>query len=545
MKKKTGAAIRCWLFQVGIAFLGVLAVFPAYSQTASVTALVDQACAGTRSARNLGCTANDLTASISFTQPTATAITSCVAGQVITLDAIAALTSGSPNRYNVGLFTGQAGNSPALNNAANQCSLGVFPTTPVPFSNFDGGAACGDFQGSSVATLQITGIKATCLPAPGTNQLSIPYVLAWDNAADASCTVSSLTAAANSKCNENAASYVVGVVVQGWIKLTKQTNPAGATQTFSFSSATSPSASVSPTSLTLSSGQSQTITIPLSATGGSQAITLTEALASGWESTVTIACTNPSGGSATYVTVDNANRTIAATLNSTNYGAICSITNNKQTRVRARKTVANADTGTFNLSAQSNMATTTAADQGSGGATGYQQSSSGSVTVTETSGSNSSLTKYVTSVQCVNDDTGASITPSATTLTGDPRSVAFSPPLNADSSCTFTNTRTANLAVAKTNGSASVISGASTTYVLTVSNTGPSDADGSVLRDPAASGLACSSVSCSGASGGAVCPDVSGVTVGAIQGAGIALPTLPANSTVIFSLGCFVTATGL
>lgn len=150
------------------------------AQTASVNALIDQACAGTRAAKNLGCSANDLAASISFTQPAATALTSCIAGQTITLDAIASLASGSPNRYNIGLFTGQVGNAPSLNNAANQCSLGVFPASPLPFANLGStnSTACGDFMGSSTATFQITGVKTACLPAPGSNLLSIPYVLA-------------------------------------------------------------------------------------------------------------------------------------------------------------------------------------------------------------------------------------------------------------------------------------------------------------------------------------------------------------------------------
>lgn len=517
------------------------------AQTASVTALIDQACAGTRATTNLGCTANDLAAAVSFTQPAAGAITSCIAGQYITVNAVAALASGAPNRYNIGLFTGQVGNNPTQNNAANQCSLGVFPTTPLPFTDLGtaNSTACGDFMGGSTATLQISGIKATCLPAPGTNQLSIPYVLAWDNLSASACTASTLTAAANSKCNQNAASYVTGVIVQGWIKIIKQTNPSSTTQTFTFNTASTPTVTVTPAAFALSTGQAQTFTFPMSTTGGTQSLTVTEVLSTGWESTATIACTSPSGGSsAAYVTVDNVNRTIAGNFTAANYGAICTVTNNKQTRVRALKTVTNADTGTFNLSALTGMGTSSAVDQGNGGLTGYQQSLSGSVTLTETSGSNSSITKYVTAINCVNDETAAVVIPSSTTTTGNTRTAVFSPPANRDSSCTFTNTRSANVKLTKTNGVSSVAAGGTTTYILSVGNTGPSDGDGSLLKDPVAGGLSCGQISCTGVAGGASCPSAGSVTIAALQGPGIALPSLPSGSTVTFSVLCSITATG-
>ncbi len=519
----------------------------AWTQTAIITGLTDQACVGTRAGSTRSCTANDLAASISFTQPSTNAISSCIAGQVLTLDAIATLQSGSPDRYNIGLFTGQTGNDPRVNDSAALCSLGVFPTTPAPFSNLGGvnSTACGDFAGSSTATLQITGIKATCLPAAGNNQLGIPYVLAWDNQASGACTVPDLTASTNSKCNVGLASYVVGVYVQGWIKLIKQTNPSTATQTFSFSSSSSPSVVVSPTATwSIGNGQAQTVTFPLHPSGGSQYITLTEVLSSGWEQTATIVCTNPSGGTASYVTVNNANRTIAATMDATNYGAICTITNNKQTRVRVRKTVTNSDTGTFNLTARTNAGSLTASDQGNGGLTAYQQSYSGSVTLTETSGSNSSITKYVTGVSCVNDETGAVVTPTATTLTGATRTVVYTPPSNVDSSCLFTNTRTAALTVTKTNSLGTVTAGSTVSYSITLANSGPSDADGATFRDPAATGLSCTSVSCTSVSGSASCPAGGSVTVAALQGGGIALASFPASSSITFSVTCGVTASG-
>ena len=521
-------------------FLGFSGV--AIAQTASITALTDQSCMGTRAGSNLGCTANDFTATAQFSQPPGSVVTSCVAGQTLTLNVISTITSGSPNRYAAGVFFGQVGNLPSRNNAANLCSLGVFPSTPAPFANLDGSTACGDFLGSSSATLSISSIKVSCTPAPGTNELSIPYAVAWDNNSAPACTPATLTASANPKCVESGAGFVVGLIVQGYIKITKQTNPASTTSTFSFSSVASPSTTITPTNFILASNASQTVTFPLNTTGVRQ-VTVTEALTAGWESTATIVCTSPSGGAAPYVTVNNANRTISGNFDGTNFGAICTITNNKQTRVRAIKTVANGDTGTFNLSVISGLGTTTVANQGNAGLTGYQQSLSGSVTLTETSGSNSSITKYVSAVNCINDETNAVITPTSTTLVGNTRSAVITPPANGDSSCTFTNTRSANLAIAKSNGVSSLVAGSTTTYSLTVTNGGPSDGDGTVLEDPSVTGLNCTQVSCM-ASGGASCPTAGSVTIAALQGTGISLPTRPSSSTVTFSLVCGVTATG-
>lgn len=166
------------------------------------------------------------------------------------------------------------------------------------------------------------------------------------------------------------------------------------------------------------------------------------------------------------------------------------------------------------------------------------------MTLTETSGSNASITKYVSGVSCVNDETGAVVTPSATTLTGATRTVVYTPPANMDSSCVFTNTRTAALTVTKTNSLDSVTAGSTVSYAITLANGGPSDADGATFRDPAATGLSCTSVSCTGVSGAASCPAGGSVTVAALQGGGIALPSFPASSSITFSVTCGITASG-
>jgi uncharacterized repeat protein (TIGR01451 family) len=102
-----------------------------------------------------------------------------------------------------------------------------------------------------------------------------------------------------------------------------------------------------------------------------------------------------------------------------------------------------------------------------------------------------------------------------------------------------------SLSVAKDNGVTSLVAGGTTTYTLTVVNSGPSLAGGTTVRDPAVTGLSCTSVTCSSVAGGAVCPAAGSTTIALLQGAtGITVPTLPANSTATFTLNCSVTATG-
>lgn len=107
-----------------------------------------------------------------------------------------------------------------------------------------------------------------------------------------------------------------------------------------------------------------------------------------------------------------------------------------------------------------------------------------------------------------------------------------------------------NLTVTKGNGGNTVTSETTTSYTVTVANTGPNAADGSVLTDAPDAGLSCTSVSCTSVSGGAVCPAV-GTNPGELSvgnlispGTGVIISTLPANSSLTFSLTCSVNASG-
>lgn len=105
------------------------------------------------------------------------------------------------------------------------------------------------------------------------------------------------------------------------------------------------------------------------------------------------------------------------------------------------------------------------------------------------------------------------------------------------------------LTISKTNGTAALVAGGTTSYTLTVANTGLADADDAALRDPDVNGLTCTQVTCTSAVGnGATCPPAGNVSIANLQnmgpGGGIRLPDFPAGSTFTFTLTCGVDATG-
>ena len=109
----------------------------------------------------------------------------------------------------------------------------------------------------------------------------------------------------------------------------------------------------------------------------------------------------------------------------------------------------------------------------------------------------------------------------------------------------------ASLEIAKTNGVGTVTAGGTTNYTVTVSNLGPSAANGSVVKDAVGADLSCPTVTCATLTGGAACPAAlplgTPVNVGSTNffSTGEAIPTFPASSTVVFRVSCMVTATGL
>jgi uncharacterized repeat protein (TIGR01451 family) len=109
----------------------------------------------------------------------------------------------------------------------------------------------------------------------------------------------------------------------------------------------------------------------------------------------------------------------------------------------------------------------------------------------------------------------------------------------------------ADLRVTKTNGTTTLVAGSTTNYTVTFSNFGPSAANGATVTDAFSAGLSCTTVTCMATTGSptlASCPSPlvlnTPVASAAYFGAGLAIPTFPANSSVTLVVNCTVTATG-
>jgi uncharacterized repeat protein (TIGR01451 family) len=120
-------------------------------------------------------------------------------------------------------------------------------------------------------------------------------------------------------------------------------------------------------------------------------------------------------------------------------------------------------------------------------------------------------------------------------------------PTPGDASATDTDpvNPAGDLAVTKTNGAASVIAGSSTTYTLTLTNNGPSAANGATLSDPAAAGLTKTSIGACAAAGGAVCPTVGAgagqMSIANLEAGIVVVPTLPSGGSISFTVTATVT----
>lgn len=102
-----------------------------------------------------------------------------------------------------------------------------------------------------------------------------------------------------------------------------------------------------------------------------------------------------------------------------------------------------------------------------------------------------------------------------------------------------------DIAVNKT-GPYSVSPNGTVTYKIYVTNNGTADATNVILTDPAVANLTVSSVTCSsgdGVGGSASCPGT--VTVAALQGTGLIIPSLPVDSGVVFTVTGTASASGV
>ena len=109
--------------------------------------------------------------------------------------------------------------------------------------------------------------------------------------------------------------------------------------------------------------------------------------------------------------------------------------------------------------------------------------------------------------------------------------------------CTYTNTlRVADLAITKTNGVGTNVSGTTTTYTIRVTNNGPTSVTGALLSDPAATGLTVTAVACSATPG--QCTGPTTPTIAQLQAGNYALPTLANTQFYEIVVTATVVATG-
>lgn len=531
--------IRCL---ASATLLSLAAIGAAQAQTAFSSATNGLTCAADRTASNLNCNAGEFTTIVNLSTPPGSP-TTCTAGTTLTLSVIVSLSGTNANRYDGAFFVGQSGNDPRTP-GGGQCAVARFPTVSTGtgfIANLDGdNDSCGDYIAAGVETWRIDNVVLRCEGDPATGLLRVPYLLSYQQNNPGVCNTDTsplLAPGAPSKCNAGAAT-VPTLVVQGYVRVIKQTLPDAVAGSFGFNASAS-LGTPSPANFTLSDDQQQLVEIPVTSTP--RTLTISEALTPGWESTASIVCTDPNGNPAPYVTVNNATRSISASLSTTNFGAICTVTNTRQTRVRSAKALSpTTDPGLFNLTA----ATATANNVGNGGATAFAAIVAGSAaTFSETAGTGTSLAAYVSSYQCVRADTGAVVASGSGTTAG------FVPPAQQDTTCTFTNRRrSADLRLSKTNtpgvnadvdqAADTVTSGTTVSYTVVAANNGPDPADGALLTDPAPAGMSCSTATCT-ATGGASCPAQTGAAlVAALQGGGVAVPILPAGGSVTVVLGC-------
>nr|MBP7370133.1 DUF11 domain-containing protein [Arenimonas sp.] len=163
-------------------------------------------------------------------------------------------------------------------------------------------------------------------------------------------------------------------------------------------------------------------------------------------------------------------------------------------------------------------------------------------------GTDTSATNYRPNIACTNAGTVFTGLPSglATNLGTNSAWTEFLPAAGADIDCTITNSPiTGDLQISKVNNVTNLGSGNTTTYTIVASNNGPENISNAIVKDPASTGLSCTTASCS-ASGGSTCPVATGAAlVTALQsGSGATVPLLTNGGSVSILLTCTVTATG-
>ncbi|MEO7812163.1 MAG: DUF11 domain-containing protein, partial [Usitatibacter sp.] len=296
--------------------------------------------------------------------------------------------------------------------------------------------------------------------------------------------------------------------------LTVVKNSPGGNDTFSFSGSAAIGA---PFTIATANNTGSRSTTGLAA--GSYAVS-EGALPSGWQFT-NLSCSDSTAGSTFAISGTTANINFAAGGTVT-----CTYTNTKLGSITINKSTVNGN-GTFAFTG-SGVAPFSIATAGFSGTQTIPNLAPGAnYTVTETAQAGWDLT----ALSC---GAGGTANLGARTV-----SIAGLQ-AGANVTCTFSNAQQADLSITKTDGTTTLIPGATTAYTVIVGNAGPGAADGAVVTDPAAAGLSKTGTPICVASGGAACPGT--LTNALLEAGGVVIPTLPVGGSVTITLTANVVA---
>lgn len=388
---------------------------------------------------NLNCTANDIeVASVQVLNN----VTTCVAGTPVSLDLRAYLHLNSHDRHDIGIFMAKDARSPIIPSSSGgsaDCAVFGLPQSPSPFANLDGNA-CGDFDRDSLPqgfqnSLDLGTVVVTCSAGPD-GYLDIPTVISWQTSGTPTSCQSPPEAwvepGSPSKCEAGIAARI-DVQVLGRIVVTKQTVPAAAPGSFSFSAS---GAGVAPTSFSLTDGQSQTVTTgPLGATA--QQYVITEQALTGFGPGAQIQCVDEDGDIAPFVTIDNVNRRITANLSAAFSQTFCTVTNTQQASITINKATLGGD-GTFNFTGSPDISPFAISTVGGAGQTVIGSLTPGAYSIAELVPTGWDLT----ALTCVDPTSDSSVNLATATA-------AINLSAGENVTCTFTDTRRASITVVK------------------------------------------------------------------------------------------------
>ncbi len=302
----------------------------------------------------------------------------------------------------------------------------------------------------------------------------------------------------------------------------------------------------------------QTLTTTVAATpvtGAAQALTalgtattITEGVPPAGYALTGISCSGLPGGTAT---PDLAARTVTLDAAATASGAniTCTFTNTRAPQLRLQKSLPNgravaSDQFTLNMTGMASVTTAGTGSTATGVLVHSGATAGASYTLSETAAGATNLAFYTSSYSCSNT------LPGGQTPSGTGASFVVTPVTGDDLTCTITNAAVpgADLQIVKTASAPVLRRGDVVSFTLTGRNNGPGAANGAVIRDAPGAGLDCATpsptASCS-ASGGAACPGGTVPVADLLGPAGVTIPVLPAGGSVVITLQCLVTATGL